>query len=174
MRSGEIHTKTLDQFDMIEFYSTSLMTPVGDITVFEEDGHIIVVEWGQVPGGTSTPLLEEARDQLSAYFSGNLTAFDLPLKPEGSVHQQKVWDAMCAIEYGQTRTYGDIAKDLESSPRAVGGACGRNPIPIIIPCHRIVGANGKLTGYSGGDGIETKTKLLRMEEAVLKHNNREK
>lgn len=155
---------------MAEFYSTSLMTPVGDITLFEEDGALIVVEWGQVPGGTPTPLLEEARDQLSAYFSGALTQFDLPLKPHGTPHQQKVWTAMCAIPFGETRTYGEIAKDITSSPRAVGSACGRNPLPILIPCHRIVGANGQMTGYSGGDGIETKTRLLRMEEAVLMHN----
>ncbi len=152
----------------MEFYCTSIMTPIGTLSLFEEEEKIIVVEWGQVPGGTETPLLKEAKAQLSAYFSAQLTKFDLPLNPHGTPHQQKVWQKMCEIPFGQTKTYGDIAKEIGSSPRAVGGACGRNPIPVIIPCHRVMGASGKLTGYSGGDGVETKQQLLRLEEAVLK------
>ena len=145
---------------------SSLMTPVGTLSLFEDEGKIVVVEWGQAPKGTETPLLTEAKAQLSAYFSAKLTKFDLPLDPYGTDFQKKVWQAMCEIPFGQTATYGEIAKKLDSSPRAVGGACGKNPIPIIIPCHRVVGSNGKLTGYSGGEGVETKIQLLRMEEAV--------
>ena len=145
---------------------TSIRTPVGMISCFEDEGKIVVLEWGQAPKGLETPLLKEAKSQLSAYFSGKLTAFDLPLDPQGTEHQKKVWEIMQTIPFGETLTYGDIAKSIGSAPRAVGGACGRNPIPIIIPCHRIVGTGGKLTGFSGGEGVETKIQLLRMEEAI--------
>lgn len=145
---------------------TSIMSPVGTLSLFEDDEKIVVLEWGQAPKGIETPLLKEAKAQLSAYFSGKLQQFDLPLDPSGSEHQKKVWEVMAKIPFGQTLTYGDIAKQIESSPRAVGGACGKNPIPILIPCHRVMGANGKLTGFSGGEGIETKIQLLRMEEAI--------
>lgn len=151
----------------MEILCCSLMTPVGTLSLFEEDEKIVVVEWGQAPEGTQTALLKEAKSQLSAYFSAKLTKFDLPLDPMGSDHQKKVWDEMQKIPFGQTYTYGDIAKTIKSCAQAVGGACGKNPIPIIIPCHRVVGSSGKMTGYSGGDGIETKQQLLRMEEAVL-------
>lgn len=147
---------------------TSLMTPVGTLSLFEDEGKIVVLEWGQAPKGIETPLLTEAKAQLSAYFSAKLTQFDLPLDPGGSAFQKKVWQAMGEIPFGQTRTYGEIAQQIGSSARAVGGACAKNPIPILIPCHRIVGSDGKLTGYSGGEGVETKIQLLRMEEAVAK------
>ncbi|MDV7339877.1 methylated-DNA--[protein]-cysteine S-methyltransferase [Terasakiella sp. A23] len=145
---------------------TSIMSPVGTLSLFEDDGKIVVVEWGQAPKGIETPLLKEAKAQLSAYFSGKLQDFDLPLDPQGTEHQKKVWQVMAKIPFGKTITYGDIAKEINSAPRAIGGACGKNPIPIIIPCHRVVGSNGKLTGFSGGEGIETKIQLLRMEEAI--------
>jgi len=145
---------------------TTLMSPVGTLSLFEDDDKIVVLEWGQAPKGIETPLLKEAKSQLSAYFSGKLQQFDLPLDPSGSEHQKKVWDVMAKIPFGKTLTYGDIAKQIESSPRAVGGACGKNPIPILIPCHRVMGANGKLTGFSGGEGVETKIQLLRMEEVI--------
>ena len=150
----------------MEITCTSLMTPVGTLSIFEDDGKIVVVEWGQAPKGVETPLLKEAKSQLSAYFSAKLHHFDLPLDPMGTDHQKKVWQVMAEIPFGQTKTYGDIASEIGSAPRAVGGACGKNPIPIIIPCHRVVGANGKLTGFSGGEGVETKIQLLRLEEAV--------
>jgi methylated-DNA-[protein]-cysteine S-methyltransferase len=146
---------------------TSLMTPVGTISLFEIDDAIGVLEWGQAPKGVETPLLIEAKKQISAYFSAQLTDFDLPLNPHGTDHQIKVWNKMRDIPFGETRTYGEIAKEIGSAAQAVGGACGRNPIPLLIPCHRIVGTNGKMTGYSGGDGIETKEQLLRLEQAVL-------
>jgi len=145
-------------------------SPVGPITLFEEDGVIIAVEWGWPPESEDppAPVLERARDQLDAYFEGRLTEFDLPLAPMGTAFQKKVWQAMSRIPFGATRTYGDLATELGTSPRALGGACGRNPIPIIIPCHRILGRNGGLGGYSGMDGTETKAFLLRLEGVAVK------
>ncbi len=141
----------------------SIHSPVGDLTLFEEDEAITVAEWGRVPSPQPTPLLEEAKRQLNAYFDGTLTKFDLPLRPAGSTFQKKVCEVMSQIPYGELMTYGQISKLLGSAPRAVGGACGRNPIPIIIPCHRVTGAKGKLTGFSGGAGISTKEFLLNLE-----------
>ncbi len=144
--------------------SLSIETPTGPVMVTERDGVIVHVEWSDDDGHDETPVLLEARRQLAAYFAGTLTEFDLPLAPRGSGFQRQVYDAMSAIPFGETRTYGDIAGDLECPAQPVGQACGSNPIPIIIPCHRVVGANG-LTGFSGGDGVETKVQLLRHEGA---------
>lgn len=141
----------------------SLLSPTGPLTLFEEAGKIIVVEWGRATGGTKSSLLLEAKNQLSQYFAGTRQSFDLPLNPAGSDFQKAVWQQMQKIPYGETKTYGDLAKNLKTAPRAVGGACGKNPIPIIIPCHRVMGANGKLTGFSGGEGVTTKQALLRLE-----------
>lgn len=146
--------------------TTTVFSPFGDLSLFEEDDHLIVLEWGQAPQGKETPLLKEAKSQLQAYFKGERQSFDLPLKPQGTPFQQKVWTEMRKIPFGETRTYGDLSTSLGSHPRAIGGACGRNPLPILIPCHRVVGANGHLTGYSGGEGVETKEKLLKMEAAL--------
>ena len=145
-------------------------SPVGPLTLFEEDGVIIAVEWGWPPESEDAPapVLERARDQLDACFEGRLKEFDLPLAPMGTAFQKKVWQAMSRIPFGATRTYGDLADELGTSPRALGGACGRNPIPIIIPCHRILGSNGGLGGYSGMDGTDTKAFLLRLEGVAVK------
>lgn len=146
----------------------SLHTPVGDMTLFEADGAIVAVEWGWVPDQEESPVLAEARRQLEAYFQGDLTHFTIPLDHSGgTAFQQRVWQAMQAIPYGETRSYGDLAEQLGSSPRAVGGACGKNPFPILIPCHRVVGRNGNLTGYTGSEGTDTKKRLLMLEGAVL-------
>jgi methylated-DNA-[protein]-cysteine S-methyltransferase len=140
----------------------SLHTPVGDITVFEEDGAIVSVDWGWVTDQSSTPVLLEAEAQLHAYFDGERKAFDLPLAPSGTAYRKKVWQALCDIPYGATRTYGEIAAVAGGSARSVGQANGSNPIPLIIPCHRVV-AGSHLGGYSGGDGAETKRWLLALE-----------
>ncbi len=140
----------------------SLHTPVGDITVFEDAGAIVSLDWGWVPDQSPTPLLERARDQLHAYFDGALRAFDLPLAPAGTPYQQAVWRALCAIPYGQTRNYQQIAAVAGGSARSVGQANGRNPVPIVIPCHRVVATN-HLGGYSGGEGLDTKRWLLALE-----------
>jgi len=141
----------------------SVPSPIGDLTLFEEDGKLISLDWGAVEGGEETPLLLEAARQLDAYFDGTLKEFTLPLDPAGTAFQKKVWAAMEKIPYGAVRRYGDVAEELASGPRAVGGACGKNPIPVIIPCHRIIASDGTLGGYSGQDGIDTKRFLLTLE-----------
>ena len=145
----------------------SMHSPVGDLSISEEDGAIVSLDWGWGSIQGETPLLSRARDQLNAYFDGDATPFVLPLIPHGTPFQQKVWAAMRRIPYGQTTTYGDMAKELGSAARAVGGACRRNPLPILVPCHRVLGAGGRLGGYSGDGGLETKTSLLRLERALL-------
>lgn len=144
-------------------------SPLGPLSVQEKHGCIVSLRWRVAETSTETPVLTAARDQLRAYFDGDRQDFDLPLAPAGSDHQKRVWDFMCAIPYGQTRSYGDCASAIGSAPRAVGGACGANPIPIIIPCHRILAAGGRAGGYSGAGGLETKAFLLKMEagEPVL-------
>ena len=144
----------------------SLHSPVGDITVTEDEGAIVSLDWGWAGRQTTTPLLDEAVRQLHAYFDGDTEGFSLPLAPAGTAFQQRVWQSMAAIPYGATRTYGALAAGLGTGPRAVGAACGRNPIPIILPCHRVLGAGGRLHGYSGGEGLETKRALLDLERAV--------
>lgn len=146
----------------------SLMTPLGEITVSEEDGAIVALDWGRGRDQTETPLLRKAREQLHDYFDGARTGFDLPLAPYGTEFRQRVWAAMRAIPPGETRTYGEVAKLIGSAPRAVGQACGDNPIPIIIPCHRITGSNGALGGYSGAEGPATKRVLLALEAAAAR------
>ena len=141
-------------------------TPVIDITITEFDGAIVSLDWGWSPFQESSPLLQEAKRQLDLYFDGDLTRFDLPLQPMGTKHQEKVWAAMQAIPYGETRTYGDLALEIGSAAQAVGTACGRNPIPILVPCHRIVASAGKLGGYSGDGGLHTKRALLVLEGAL--------
>ncbi len=140
-----------------------MASPIGPLTIFEEADAILALDFGRAPEPSDTPLLAAAREQLDAYFDGKLTVFDLPLAPEGTAFQQSVWQAMLAIPYGSVRTYGDIAAEVGSAARAVGGASARNPIPILIPCHRVVGSNRALTGYSGCEGITTKRALLRLE-----------
>ncbi len=140
----------------------SLHSPVGDLTLSEEDGAIVAVDWGWGRDQTETPLLLRARDQLEEYFDGARLDFDLPLAPFGSDYQKRVWAALCRIPAGATRSYGDIAREAGGSPRSVGGANGRNPIPILIPCHRVLAGNG-IGGYSGGDGLPTKRFLLDLE-----------
>jgi methylated-DNA-[protein]-cysteine S-methyltransferase len=141
----------------------SMKSPVGPLTLFADAEALIAVEWGRAPEPAPTALLREAVAQLDAYFDGRLTRFELPLRLTGSPFQRAVWALMGDIPYGVTRTYGDLARTLDNAPRAVGGACGRNPVPIIVPCHRVLGAGGRMTGYSGGAGVETKQALLRLE-----------
>ena len=138
-------------------------TPLGDLTVSEDDGAIVSIDWGWSPMQEETPLLLEARDQLNRYFDGEPITFDLPLNDWGTPYQRKVWAEIRRVPYGKTASYGDVAYQTGSGPRAVGMACGRNPIPIITPCHRILAAGGKIGGYSGADGLETKRALLRLE-----------
>ena len=143
-------------------------TPLGNIAVGEEDGAIVRV---YLPGQPTprlmphkTPLLERAEAQILEYLNGKRQVFDLPLSPAGTPFQRKVWTALQEIPYGQTRTYGQVAcsVDCPGGARAVGMANHHNPIPILIPCHRVVGAKGQLTGYAGG--MELKAALLALEQ----------
>ncbi|EME70422.1 methylated DNA-protein cysteine methyltransferase [Paramagnetospirillum caucaseum] len=143
-------------------------SPIGPLALFEADDAIVALDWGFLPENDETPLLLKARDQLEEYFDGKRTSFDLPLAPHGTAFQQKVWAALAKIPFGQTRSYGQLAEQLGTAARALGGACGRNPIPVIIPCHRVLGANGAMGGYSGIDGVETKEFLLRHEGVSVK------
>ena len=144
-----------------------ISTPMGTLTAVEEDGALIRLDFGKnEPAGAEygeTGLLTETRRQMAEYFSGNRREFTLPLAPRGTAFQMKVWNALSAIPYGQTRSYRDIALQIESpnAVRAVGGANHHNPISIIIPCHRVIGANGSLTGYGGG--LDKKEALLALE-----------
>lgn len=140
-------------------------TQFGRLGVEETDGAITRLVWNGRNEGPATPLLQEAAAQLTAYNQGQLDAFDLPYHVDGSEFQRQVCDLMYAIPLGETRTYGDIAKELGQPPQPVGQACGANPIPVIIPCHRVLSANG-LGGFSGDGGVETKVALLRHERAA--------
>lgn len=142
-------------------------SPLGPLTVTERDGAIATLDWANAAAGTPTPLLERAGQQLLDYFEGRLRSFDLPLAPEGTPFLRKIWRRLATIPYGKTVTYGALARATSTAPRAVGMACGRNPIPIIIPCHRVIGLNGAMTGYSGAGGLDTKKRLLDFELSML-------
>ena len=171
--------------------TTLLESPLGPIRLRIDDDAITELRWntaeeddatatgddaaspGTSPGivpieeAMAHPLVAETSRQLDAYFAGDLDSFDLPLRPAGTTFQRLVWHIMQRIPKGHVRTYGGVAEELGASARAVGTACGRNPIPIIIPCHRIVAANGKMGGFSAAGGVEDKVWLLRHEGALL-------
>lgn len=146
-------------------HSITVKSPLGPLIVSERDGSILALDWGTAAVESPTPLLAMAAQQLDAYFYCDLRKFDLPLAPTGTAFQQLVWREMLRIPYGRTRSYADIARDLDSAPRAIGGACGRNPIPIIIPCHRVLASGDCLGGYSSPGGADTKQFLLQLEGA---------
>jgi methylated-DNA-[protein]-cysteine S-methyltransferase len=140
-------------------------TPLGAVTLRESAGQVTALRWGQMADGAeSSALLTEAARQLDAYFAGQLTGFDLPFD-WGSGLNQQVRRAMAAIPFGETLTYGEIARAIGAPAQAVGQACGANPLPIFIPCHRVLGAKG-LGGFSAKGGVETKVWLLRHEGAA--------
>jgi methylated-DNA-[protein]-cysteine S-methyltransferase len=148
-----------------------IASPVGRLAL-EADGEALsAVRWAvageSAPKARATPVLREAAHQLERYFTGRLKKFDLPLAPHGTEFHKRVWAAMSDIPFGETATYGGMAMALGSGPRAVGMACGRNPIPIIVPCHRVLASGGKEGGYSGGQGLPTKRRLLALEGVVL-------
>ena len=146
--------------------AASLSTAFGDLCLHEEDGALVRVTWEAVDNPEPSDLLAEGLRQLAAYCSGDALTFDLPMHVKGGRLQIAVCAAMRAIPFGDTRTYGDIAKEVGASAQSVGQACGGNPLPILIPCHRVMGAGGKLTGFSGAGGVETKVALLRHEGAA--------
>jgi methylated-DNA-[protein]-cysteine S-methyltransferase len=171
---------------------TTMDSPVGELRIIASRTALTAIEFdGPAPAGASPrssaaraaalsagrpvgdrddahPLLLEAVRQLSAYFAGELKDFDLPLAPQGTTFQLSVWEQLQRVGYGETVTYGEVALRLGMTPaasRAVGLANGRNPIPIVIPCHRVVGADGTLTGYAGG--VDRKQTLLDLEQGAL-------
>jgi methylated-DNA-[protein]-cysteine S-methyltransferase len=152
---------------MSDINEIGIDTPVGPLTLREKNGALTSVTWGKPESERESPLLLAAKAQLDGYFFCKLERFELSLAPAGSEFDRRVWDAMCQIPYGRTLTYGEIAAKIGGNARDVGGACGRNPIPIIIPCHRVVGADGALVGYSGAGGVETKQALLALEGVLL-------
>ena len=147
----------------------TIESPVGRLSITEAGGVVVRVSWtdhqtgdlGARPG--ETPLLARAAAQLDQYFAGERRDFDVPLNPASTPFQRRVWIEMARIPFGATASYGALARELGSVARAVGGACGANPIPIIIPCHRVVGEDGAPGGFSGGAGVETKIALLELE-----------
>lgn len=140
-------------------------SPVGGLGLDAVGGAVTQLLWGRDGTLTDGPLHEQVTDELTAYFAGDLTQFQTPVAPRGSTFQQEFYAALCAIPYGETRTYGDLSKELGVSAQAIGQACGANPIAILIPCHRVLAADG-LGGYSGAGGIEAKVSLLKLEGAA--------
>lgn len=140
-------------------------TPLGTLTLSASKGAITAVEWRKSGVTDAAPVFAQAFDELTAYFMRERQDFTVPLAPGGTAFQQSFYAALLAIPFGETRSYGDLAKDLGVSAQAIGQACGANPIPIFIPCHRVLAANG-LGGYSGAGGIETKVALLKLEGAA--------
>ncbi|HQV56542.1 MAG TPA: methylated-DNA--[protein]-cysteine S-methyltransferase [Ilumatobacteraceae bacterium] len=147
---------------------TAIDSPIGELRVVADDEAIVAIDFSPFDRGPgrddNNPLLRRAADQLTEYFAGRRTTFDLPLSPRGTDFQRRVWAELLKIDHGQTATYGQIAHRLgmtNAASRAVGAANGANPIPVVIPCHRVIGANGKLTGYAGG--LDRKRALLDLE-----------
>jgi len=145
-------------------------TPLGGLRLHAQAGLLTAIDFDAQPRGARAPdtVLDQTERQLSEYFDGTRTEFDLPLASEGSEFQKKVWAELRRIPYGDTATYGDIARRLGYEPviaRAVGVANASNPLPIVVPCHRVIGSDGKLTGYAGG--VDRKRTLLEMEQPGL-------
>jgi methylated-DNA-[protein]-cysteine S-methyltransferase len=152
---------------------TTMFSPVGELTLVASDVGLTAILWendepdrvrlGAMAKDDDHPILTEAAQQLRAYFAGTLTRFTVPLDFQGTDFQKSVWAALLTIPFGETRSYGEIARQIgrPSASRAVGAANGRNPISIIAPCHRVIGSNGALTGFAGG--LEAKAFLLGIE-----------
>ncbi len=149
-----------------------LDTPIGRLRLVSDGRHITAIEFahhhGDIDGDTlqTDPALAACAQQLREYFAGDRRHFDLPLAPGGTAFQRAVWGALRDIPYGELRSYRDIAETLDKpqAVRAVGAANGRNPIPIVVPCHRVIGSDGSLTGFAGG--LEMKRALLELEGAI--------
>lgn len=160
----------------------TIESPLGPLSLAENHQGIFIVHFGPADSAflsqiatltkqplsqfeTEGPYTRQMAEELQRYFHGELKSFSTALSPYGTAFQQAVWQAIASVPYGQLSTYGQLAKviDKPKASRAIGGATGKNPIPIVIPCHRIVGSNGALTGFSAPGGLETKVKLLQME-----------
>jgi methylated-DNA-[protein]-cysteine S-methyltransferase len=161
------------------FVSRTIDSPVGRLTLVATDAGLAAILWqNDRPGRvrlpiegeeSAHPVLVETARQLAEYFAGRRQQFDLPLDPHGTVFQRKVWSALLTIPFGETRSYGQIAKQIgkPSAVRAVGAANGRNPLSIVAPCHRVIGSTGALTGFAGG--LDVKARLLALEASARGH-----
>lgn len=155
--------------------SETIPSPLGPLTITATTTALVSVDISTGPKSTATaskhahPVISLVANQLQEYFTGTRHHFDVPVDTPGTAFQQAVWATLIDIPYGQTLSYGEVAEAIgrPGSARAVGGAVGANPIPIIIPCHRVMGANGAMTGYSGGGGISTKRSLLDHESTTV-------
>jgi methylated-DNA-[protein]-cysteine S-methyltransferase len=157
---------------------TSMASPIGELTILATDDAVVAIRWDHEPFDVRLtadvvdvehgrhPVLDEAVRQLDEYFAGERLEFDLPLEPNGTPFQRQAWTALRTIPYGETISYGEQAGRLgdRNKSRAVGAANGKNPIPIVVPCHRVIGANGHLTGFGGG--LDVKAWLLQHELQV--------
>ncbi len=139
-------------------------TPLGPLWAeVDGEGALTSLHWGKAPAGVARMAEHPAMMQLSKYFNKNLEEFDVEVDISGTDFQKNVWNMIASIPYGTVATYADIARHLETHPRAVASACARNPLPLFIPCHRVIASDGRLSGYSGGDGVPTKRWLLELE-----------
>lgn len=162
---------------MTDLYDTTILSPVGALRLVASDTGLVAILWenddpARVRLGPATeradhPVLAETARQLRAYFAGELSAFDLPLDARGTDFQKSVWAELSRIPFGETRSYADLARAIGRpvAVRAVGAANGRNPISIVVPCHRVIGSNGALTGFAGG--LEAKQTLLTLERRSM-------
>jgi methylated-DNA-[protein]-cysteine S-methyltransferase len=150
-----------------------MASPIGRLELVEAGGALVAIHFDAPPDGSpehergGSPVLTQAHQQLAEYFAGTRRVFDLPLRPAGTEFQRRVWEVLATVPWGTTTTYGAIAARLGLPPgasRAVGAANGANPLPVVLPCHRVIGSDGTLTGYAGG--LERKALLLRLERVA--------
>lgn len=154
----------------------TLASPLGTLLLVSSAGKLTQLSWGantshlQTAQHSRDPVLRQAAEELNAYFAGDKTSFKISIEPVGTVFQRAVWKALCALPYGQTISYGELASQVGNpqAARAVGGAVGANPIPIIIPCHRVLRAENRLGGFSGG--LTIKRQLLKLENIRWREN----
>jgi methylated-DNA-[protein]-cysteine S-methyltransferase len=148
-------------------HETTYISPFGPIRLRADDDALLQLTFGEAAHSDDSPVLAAACAQLDEYFAGTRTRFDLPLRLEGTPWEQRVWALLQEIAYGETASYGELAAKLGApgAARAVGAANGRNPISIVVPCHRVIGARGALTGYAWG--VERKSALLDLERGAL-------
>lgn len=157
--------------DQNALHGLVMNSPIGELTLVAGEQGLHEIRFGRDMNGvdliTDNLVLQATQQQLQEYFMGDREQFDLPLKPKGTEFQQNVWQVLLTVKHGCLASYQDIANSIGNpkAVRAVGAANGRNPIPIVIPCHRIIGSNGKLTGYAGG--LNIKDQLLRLEGAII-------
>jgi methylated-DNA-[protein]-cysteine S-methyltransferase len=157
-------------------------SPIGRLLIHSDGTHLVGLDilpesdraiTSHLPNTSNDPVIYDTLIQVQEYFAGERTAFDIPLTTSGTPFQQKIWATLQTIPYGHTMTYQELGENagVGRAPRAVGGAVGKNPIALVIPCHRILGSTGTITGYSGGEGVVTKEHLLRLEGIPYRTTN---